>query len=83
MKVCLFYKKLPQKFWVVEVEWKGSSVYDIQTADCINRNPHSCVTFQPMELSENQAKKVMKFLEDKFSVAGASIVREEDYQFHQ
>lgn len=81
MKVCLFYKKLPQKFWVIDVEWKGSSVYDIQTDDCINRNPHS-MEFKPMELSENQAKKVMKFLEDKFSVDGASIVREEEYQFH-
>lgn len=81
MRVCLFYKKLVQKHWVIEVEYRGGKIWDIQTADCINRNPHG-MEFSPMEMDEEEARLVMEHIELKSSVAGASIVREEHYQYH-
>ena len=81
MKVCLFYKKLPQKFWVIEVS-KNEYGLDVQIDDCKNRNPHSCVDFKPLEMTESMANRVRKHLEEKYSVHSVSLVREEDYLFH-
>ncbi len=83
MKVCLFYKKVPGKFWVTEVSMVNGVVNDIQTCDCVPKYANHGAELKPLDMTAQMAKEVVRYLEEKASVLTCLVVRPEAEKYHK